>query len=163
MAGALRIEAAGLAHTAVLVALYARCFDDPWSTGSMAAVLASPGALALVALRDEGGAEIPVGFALARHAGDEMEIISLGVVPECRRRGVAGCLMGEVLALARSRGSTRVVLEVAETNEAARALYAGYGFHAVGRRPDYYQRANSVPVAALTMALDLLAPRAEAR
>jgi RimJ/RimL family protein N-acetyltransferase len=47
------------------------------------------------------------------------------------------------------------VLEVAETNEVARRLYAAAGFRAVGRRPDYYQRANSVPVAALTMAREM--------
>lgn len=153
MSARYRLEPAGLAHTAVLTALYGQCFDDPWSTTSMAAALASPGAFAslavpLVDVTEDG----PAGFILARHAGDELEVISLGVMPPHRRQGVAAMLLDDLLRRAEQARAARVVLEVAETNEAARSLYVSRGFQAVGRRPDYYQRANTVPVAALTMA-----------
>lgn len=155
----LHIEAAGPVHTAVLVALYGQCFDDAWSIQSMSQVLRSPGAFARLARQADGA---PVGFALARHAGDEVELISLGVPPARRGRGIGGALLRDVIALAQQAGAVRMVLEVAETNDVARRLYAAAGFRAVGRRPDYYQRANSVPVAALTLAREMRAsPRAE--
>lgn len=154
MAEGWHAEPVGLAHTAVLVALYGQCFDDPWSTESMAAVLNSPGCFAFIARSPSGP---PGGFALARLAGDEVELISLGVLPGERRRGIGGILLGAVMERALGAQARRVVLEVAETNDAARGLYLAYGFVAVGRRPDYYQRANSVPVAALTMAREIFA------
>jgi [ribosomal protein S18]-alanine N-acetyltransferase len=150
----MRIEPAGLAHARVLAALHAACFDDPWSVGAMAEVLASPGAFACLAL-PEGGAE-PAGFALARVAADEAELLSLGVIPAVRRRRTAQALLEDVMACAARRGAVTLFLEVAETNEAARRLYAGNGFVAVGRRPDYYQRPNTVPIAALTLRRPLL-------
>ena len=149
-----RLQRADVAHTQLLAALYGQCFDEPWTAESMAAVLASPGAFALIAVAEPDGVA-PIGFVLARHAGDEVEVISLGVLPTCRRQNVGGRLLDEVLLRAVQAGAGRVVLEVAETNEPARALYLGRGFRPVGRRPDYYQRANTVPVAALTMARDI--------
>lgn len=151
-----RLEPATLLHTAILVELYARCFEDAWSTGSMAAVVGAPGAFATIAVEEHDGVATPVGFTLARHAGDEAELISIGVPPARRRRGIGAMLLREVIRRAQAEHATRLLLEVAETNDAARALYTAHGFRAVGRRPDYYQRANTVPVAALTMALDLV-------
>lgn len=151
-----RLEPATLLHTAILVELYAQCFDDAWSTGSMAAVLGAPGAFATIAVEERDDGATPIGFALARHAGDEAELISIGVPRARRGCGIATMLLREVIRRAQAGHATRLLLEVAETNDAARALYAAHGFRAVGRRPDYYQRANTVPVAALTMALDLI-------
>jgi [ribosomal protein S18]-alanine N-acetyltransferase len=151
MTAALRIEPAGLAHARVLTALHAACFDDAWSVGAMADVLASPGAFACLALPDSVEEPAPLGFALARIAADEAELLSLGVIPAARRRRIGQALLDDVVRYAGERGAGTLFLEVAETNEAARLLYAANGFAAVGRRPDYYQRPNTVPVAALTL------------
>jgi [ribosomal protein S18]-alanine N-acetyltransferase len=151
MTGAIRIEPAGLAHAHVLTALHAACFDDSWSVGAMADVLASPGAFACVALPADLIDPAPVGFALARIAADEAELLSLGVIPVARRQRTAQALLDDIVRHASQHGAGVLFLEVAETNEAARRLYAANGFAAVGRRPDYYRRPNSVPVAALTL------------
>ncbi len=148
---ALRLTPASIAHAAVMVRLHALCFDDAWSLQAMSDVLNSPGAFAAIATVDEG----PVGFVLARIVGDEAEVLTLCVIPDWRRRGVAAQLLAEAMRRARAAGAARIFLEVAETNEAARALYAGRGFAAVGRRPDYYRLPNRVPVAALTLRRDL--------
>ncbi len=146
-----RIDAVGLAHTRVLAALHAACFDDTWSVGAMADVLASPGAFACLALAVDTPEPSPLGFALARIAADEAELLSLGVIPAERRRRIGQALLDNVLHSAEQFRATALFLEVAETNEAARRLYEANGFSAVGRRPDYYQRPNTVPVAALTL------------
>jgi ribosomal-protein-alanine N-acetyltransferase len=44
-----------------------------------------------------------------------------------------------------------VLLEVAEDNVAARALYGAAGFLEVGNRPAYYRRRSGPTVAALTL------------
>jgi len=75
-------------------------------------------------------------------ARSEAEIVSLGVLPNHRRRGIGSAILDAVCGAARLRGAERVVLEVALDNEAARALYAGRGFTVVGRRRNYYRRAE---------------------
>jgi ribosomal-protein-alanine N-acetyltransferase len=128
---------------------------DPWhepptSTAGWRGLLVMPGAFTLVA----AGAEGPAGYAYARVAVDEAELLAIGVVPSARRRGIGRALLAGVAAQARRRGARRLFLEVAAPNAAARRLYADAGFVEVGRRPDYY-RGDSGRVAALVMRLAL--------
>jgi ribosomal-protein-alanine N-acetyltransferase len=151
MTGAPRLVNVTPAHLPVLVRLHAQCFEDPWSLQSMADILASPGAFASIAAVGDD----PVGLALARIVADESELLTLCVLPQSRRHGVGAKLLDDVLQRARDAGALRIFLEVAENNEAARALYGRVGFSAVGRRPDYYCLPNRVPVAALTLRREL--------
>lgn len=128
------VEAAGAAALDLLAALHARCFAEAWPRESLAKLLATPGAFALLAV--EAGE--PVGFALARAAGGEAEILTVCVRPEARRRGAGRALLAAVEREARARGAEALFLEVADDNLAARALYLGRGFAQVGRRPAYY-------------------------
>ena len=59
---------------------------------------------------------------------------------------------------AAARGATRVFLEVAEDNLAARALYERTGFVEAGRRPGYYAAADGGRRDALLLALNLTGP-----
>ena len=115
------------ADPARISALHRRCFDAPWD---IAETLRSPGTFALVIAR--------CGFVLGRIAADECEILSIGVVPEARRRGFGTRLVTAACDHARDRGAARVFLEAAEDNAAARHLYTGAGFTTAGRRPRYY-------------------------
>lgn len=120
-----------------LALLHRACFpEDPWDAPALERVLALAGTFGFCAWQ----ADLPVGFMLARDLGGEFEILSLGVIPECRRGGVARALLQTVFAAAERRRSGSVVLEVAADNTAARQLYAGLGFQPVGRRPRYYTR-----------------------
>ena len=91
-------------------------------------------------------------------AGDEAEVITLAVRPSARRRGLARALTTRAVARAASAGATRVFLEVAEDNAAARALYEALGFGEVGSRPRYYARRDGSRVDALLLALNLDRP-----
>jgi len=138
------IRAVGPADVALLATLHATCFaDEPWGTEAMAEVLAIPGAFGFLA----GARGAAIGFLLALDLGAECEILTLGVLPRRRRRGVARALLEHLLAAAVSRP---ILLEVAEDNRPALTLYEGMGFVPVGRRPAYYRRPNG-PAAALTM------------
>ncbi len=77
------------------------------------------------------------GFVLFRNIPpSEREILNLAVDPASRRQGVASRL---IAAFLRS-GEGDVFLEVRESNYAAKAFYACWGFAAVGLRQDYYHR-----------------------
>jgi [ribosomal protein S18]-alanine N-acetyltransferase len=89
-----------------------------------------------------------------------MEVLTIGVRPEARRRGVAKALMEAALAAARQAKAKACFLEVAIDNAAAAALYAGLGFRSAGVRKGYYDRGPRGPADALVMRLDLNAAAA---
>ena len=134
-----------------LAELHRRCFpEDPWHAGTLGEILRLPGSFGWIAAAGDD----PAGFALGLAVASECEILSLGVLPQRRRRGVARFLLDAVSAEARRRRAERIVLEVAVDNEAARGLYQKLGFVQVGSRPAYYRRAPQ-PVDALVLALNL--------
>ncbi|MGE0746972.1 MAG: ribosomal protein S18-alanine N-acetyltransferase [Rhodospirillales bacterium] len=141
------IETVSHADVEAIAALHARCFDDAWDPMMIRRILAMPGAVGLVA-RDGGAL---AGFALARSAADECELLSLAVADDARGRGIGRRLLEAALAVAAQGGARVMFLEVAETNEVALALYRSTGFEKVGRRPDYYELKGGGTLAALTM------------
>jgi len=129
-----------------LAALHAEAFDAPWD------------AAAFETLLDQAGvhlAQVAGGFILVRTVADEAEILTLAVRPADRRCGLGADLVARAAADAAAQGATRLFLEVAEDNEAARGLYARAGFAEVGRRPRYYARADGSRSDALILALNL--------
>lgn len=114
---------------AVLAEIHAASFSDAWDAKAFATLLAAPGTFALYS---EGG------FVLVRTVGDEAEILTLAVQPDRRRRGLAARLVHAASQRAFELGASRIFLEVAVGNAAARALYTGLGFAEVGSRRAYY-------------------------
>ncbi|MDE2166066.1 MAG: ribosomal protein S18-alanine N-acetyltransferase [Alphaproteobacteria bacterium] len=143
---------ASAADLDALARLHARSFpEDPWERRALARLVALPKMHARLAVL---GAK-PVGFVLALVVAGEAEILTLGVDPGARRRGVGRALLADLYAAARAVQSARVVLEVAADNEVARALYAAEGFAVVGRRPFYYRRSDAADADALILARPL--------
>ncbi len=79
-----------------------------------------------------------VGWAGVLVIADSAEVLTVGVIPVARRRGIARTLVDALLDEARRRGSVEAFLEVRVDNPGARALYAIQGFVEVGVRPGYY-------------------------
>ncbi len=152
---ALSIEPAGAAYATVLAALHAPCFEDAWDGDAMAALLATPGATALLAMQEKAGEQHPCGFVLLRTAADEMEILTLAVLPQARRRGVARALMQAARRYAGKAGTRRIFIEYAEDNQAAHALYQSVGYTSDGVRPDYYRNSDGTASNAITASLCL--------
>jgi ribosomal-protein-alanine N-acetyltransferase len=120
-----------------LAAMHRACFpDEPWDAAALGRILALSGGFGYLAWESDS----PAGFILARNLGDEVEILSVGVLPAWRRRGIGHALLDAVIADAGRRHLASIVLEVAADNEAARQLYAVFGFVQAGRRPRYYRR-----------------------
>lgn len=136
---------------ALLEAIHAQAFDGPttgraWSQADFAALVGQPGVFVLGDAR---------GFILIRVVADEAEILTLAVRPEARRLGLGRSLIQAAAAMAAGLGASRLLLEVAQDNLAARALYDRTGFQAAGRRPRYYARAEGPAIDALILVLNL--------
>ena len=134
--------------------LHAVCFpDDAWNSSSLATVLAMPGADGRICLGDDGAL---CGLLLDQCLGPEGEILTLGVAPGWRRRGVARNLVHDLIVRALAGGAQRLLLEVAADNTAALALYTSLGFARQGIRRHYYRRAQGPAVDAWRLCLPLL-------
>ena len=119
--------------------LHCACFpEDPWNSLAIVEIMNITGFFGRIAWANE----MPVGFVLALNLGQEYEILSLGVLPERRREGIGSTLLDSVCSEGRRRGAECIVLEVAEDNRAALALYISRGFRPVGHRRNYYLQAS---------------------
>ena len=126
---------AGPTDAGGMAAIHELAFDHPWSSDSFEALLAEPGAGALIAGQE--------GFILWRTAGGEAEILTLAVAPAVRRRRLARALLTEACKRARNDGAEAMFLEVSDRNAAAVGLYDAAGFTRAGLRRGYY--ASLVP------------------
>lgn len=123
-------------HLDELARLEKVCFSRPWSRQMLAEELDNACAAFLVAL--EEATEKVVGYAGLLVMADEGYITNVAVFPEYRRQGIAGQLLEVFLRFAQANALAFLTLEVRPSNEAAIALYQGYGFEEKGRRKNYY-------------------------
>jgi ribosomal-protein-alanine N-acetyltransferase len=140
-------------RAAEIAAIHQQMFDPAWSEASVQGLLEHPASAAYVALT--GNPKRAIGFVMSQIAGDEAEILSIGVAPDVQRSGV-GQVMMEGLARALRRAEiTRLFLDVADDNSGAKALYAKLGFTEIGRRKGYYQRTGAPAQDAVNLALEI--------
>jgi ribosomal-protein-alanine N-acetyltransferase len=148
------VQRVGPTHAAVLAAIHGAAFpQEAWGASAFQVQLEMHSVLGLL---DGRG-----GLALLRITADEAEILTIGVVPAMRRRGIARALLDESLMQAEALGVRTVYLEVGVRNQPARALYEAIGFEEVGRRRRYY--ANGEDALILRASLDPCAATGGAR
>lgn len=138
--------------TALLARLHGECFAEGWTAEGFRSLLDNPGAFALI---DDSAS----GFIVIQVAADQSEVLTLGVRPAARRRGLAKQLVDTAVNCALERGANCIFLEVDCANNQAIALYNGCGFAVAGRRPGYYQYGNGTVSDALTLRMDIRALR----
>nr|WP_255775847.1 ribosomal protein S18-alanine N-acetyltransferase [Microbulbifer sediminum] len=83
----------------------------------------------------------PIACCVVSQLFDEAEILDVAVAPAWRRRGIARALLQQVIDRLPD-GTSRLLLDVRASNEAARGLYAGLGFVEDGVRRNYYPAAG---------------------
>jgi len=110
---------------------------EAWSAASYCAELADTRTRHYVAVEGSDGQLLGWGGVLI--AGDQAEILTVGVVPAAQRQGLARAMLAELYAAAVRRGARELFLEVRVDNAAAIALYAAEGFADIGRRRGYYE------------------------
>ncbi|MGV3720885.1 MAG: ribosomal protein S18-alanine N-acetyltransferase [Actinomycetota bacterium] len=115
-------------------AVDAQCVPLPWSPETFQQELSGTVGYYRVAELDGR----VVGYLGAHVVLDEAHIVTVGVDPKVRRRGIGERLLADALRYALANGCHRVTLEVRERNDAAQRLYRKYGFSPISRRPRYY-------------------------
>jgi ribosomal-protein-alanine N-acetyltransferase len=129
----LRIEPARSGDAAALAAIAAEALPEPWSEAGFAEEIGLPEARVWLA---RGGTGEPLGYLVAHRVLDELQVLSLAVVKEQRRRGAGRALLERALA---SEPGLRVVhLEVRSNDAVAQAFYHRVGFRPVGLRRAFY-------------------------
>ncbi len=133
--------------------IHALCFRSPrpWRADEFSELLASNGVFTCTRAK---------GLILGRLAGPEAEILTLAVVPDAQRQGIASELLDEFERTARQNGAVQLFLEVANTNQGALALYRKHQYRDAGIRKDYYASPTGQKVSALVMS-KLLSPAHE--
>ena len=143
------------AFAEVASALHEEGFEDCWDADAIIRLLDVPGAFGFLAFRPWNEAnndkDEPLGFVLIQSVLDEAEIVTIVVGRQARQSGVARKLLSAVFDRLRDKRIGRLLLEVAEDNAPAIALYLQYGFEEVGRRKNYYRRKSGREVDALVM------------
>lgn len=150
MIGAVRLATARIADVSATMRVMEAAFDpaygEAWSTAQLLTLFALPSARVCVAW----DGEVPCGFAAARVAGPESELLLIGVDPAWRGQGVGRRLIDDWLAWAADAGADEYFLEMRADNDAV-YFYRQAGFVECGRRPQYYRGGDGVVRDAITM------------
>lgn len=123
---------------------------EAWTESSYRTELADPLRAYFAALDEDG---VLLGWAGTMVNGETADIMTVGTLPDARRRGIGTALVHALLAEDRRRGATEVLLEVRIDNPGARALYEREGFVTIGIRRGYYDHGR---VDGVTMRLGLM-------
>lgn len=131
-----------------VMAIERSAYRYPWSSGFFLQELQVACARSILA-EIEGRIG---GYVLFWLLPGSIDVHNLAIAPELRRLGIARMLMRRVVAAANNQSATRVTLEVRQSNEPAKRLYASLGFVQTGLRKGYYSDDGED---AFTMALEL--------
>lgn len=106
-----------------------------YSRAEMRAYLKLPGAECVIAETDRGNR---AGFCLAAHEEGIGYLVTMDVLPEYRRRGMASALLRETESRLGASQVIEVWLETATDNEPAIAFWQKHGYRKQGVRKGYY-------------------------
>jgi ribosomal-protein-alanine N-acetyltransferase len=122
---------------------------SPWSTSQYKEEFSSPTRHFVVAVDTEQNI---VGYAgVFAPGGAEADVLTVGVIPSQRGKGIAKALMALITDWAKEQGSIAMMLEVKVDNTEAIGLYQSLGYSQLNIRKDYF----GAGLDALVMRLEL--------
>ena len=113
-----------------------------WSEAEFSAMLSAGNALSVTC---------DAGFAVGHVILDEAELFLIMTQPEHRNQGVGHRILATFEQQAFQNAVRRIILEVAHTNTAARALYSANGYQQIAVRKNYYTFPNGSHADAVVM------------
>lgn len=117
------------AYAPLLAALHAQSFDNPWNESAFKKLLMLPTTIGVVC---------NAGFVLCSVVMDEAEILTICVIPEQRKKGIASALLKKIMLLLKGKNVKKIFLDVRASNLNALNLYYRHGFIQVDSRKNYY-------------------------
>ena len=113
-----------------------------WSEAEFSAMMSASNALSVTC---------DAGFAVGQVILDEAELFLIMTKPEHRKQGVGHRILATFEQQAFQNAVRRIILEVADTNAAARALYSVNGYQQIAVRKNYYTFPNGSHADAIVM------------
>ena len=113
-----------------------------WSETEFSAMLSASNAVSVTC---------DAGFAVGQVIVDEAELFLIMTKPEHRKQGVGHRILALFEQQAFQNTVRRIILEVADTNAAARALYSANGYQQIAVRKNYYTFPNGSHADAIVM------------
>ena len=120
---------AGLPYTKVLAKLHQQCFEKAWNEDAFASLLYLPTTRGFLSEN---------AFVLFSVCDDQAEILTLGVLPEARKKGIAFELLTYAADELKKSGVKEIFLDVNVNNLPARKLYEKADFQQISVRKSYY-------------------------
>ncbi|ASY11000.1 ribosomal protein S18-alanine N-acetyltransferase [Candidatus Planktophila lacus] len=113
--------------------------DSPWTTGQFKEAFQGVPTIRhfLVATNEQ---DQIVGYAavLVVAPGVEADVLTVAVLPEYARQGIATHFMGELEKWSKEKEASAMMLEVGVENSGAIALYEKLGYQTIATRKSYY-------------------------
>lgn len=131
------IDTAKLDDIELIMEIEESSFDsrEQWSQQSWSNEFFAGDRLILVARTGDGGL---LGVITVQIVGETADLHRVAVASGSRRAGAASALINSSIEGVRPRGAEKMILEVADDNHAAVALYTKLGFTEINRRRNYY-------------------------
>ena len=126
-------------------------FNNFFDVAGTHAFIAKVSATPSLTLPPLGGGESEAGMIVYRAQFEQADIITLAVLPACRRRGIANTLVKKALSHLSELGAKGIFLDVEDGNAAALRLYESFGFAVQRRRKLYYRQKDGTYTDALVM------------
>lgn len=111
---------------------------DQWSAEQFWSELAQPTRSYVVVEDVSGEHAFIVGYAGIFVLGAESDVQTIAIAPATQGARLGSLLMDHLIAMARARGATQMMLEVRSDNDRAISLYQRLGFERISTRRDYY-------------------------
>jgi len=132
-------EAMGL-DLPTLVGMEKKLFSDsPWSMGQFKEEFKGvPKSRFFLVAVDTENQIIGYAGALVVAPGVEADLLTVGVLPEHQKQGIASAFMSELEDWSLEKGAPAMMLEVAVENKPAISLYEKLGYSTISTRQNYY-------------------------
>jgi ribosomal-protein-alanine N-acetyltransferase len=111
---------------------------SPWNTAQFKEEFAGIPTTRFISVAESDNKIIGYCGVFLPTAGVEADILTVAVLPEYRRQGIAREFMRQIEEWSHERGASAMMLEVEQSNESAIELYKSLGYMKISVRMDYY-------------------------
>jgi ribosomal-protein-alanine N-acetyltransferase len=111
---------------------------SPWSTAQFKEEFAGIPKTRFMSVAEDGNTIVGYCGVFVPAPGIEADILTVAVLPDYRRQGIAKEFMRQIEAYAIERDASAMMLEVEISNESAIKLYESLGYMKISVRMDYY-------------------------
>jgi ribosomal-protein-alanine N-acetyltransferase len=111
---------------------------SPWSTSQFKEEFAGIPTTRFMSVAEDGNTIIGYCGVFLPAPGIEADILTVSVLPDYRRQGIAKEFMRQIEEWSKEREASAMMLEVEISNESAIKLYESLGYMKISVRMDYY-------------------------